>query len=379
MNRKSIILIIPCFLALFIITCSSKSPSEPELTFSEKLQKALDNGVVSSGGKGASVAFIMPDGERWIGVSGVSHEDIEITPEMRFSAGSIAKNFSAATILKLAEQGEINLDDQLYYWVPAFPYVDSTITIRQLLNHTSGLYDVVDNPDFWEEIFQNPAQFWTPEELIIMFNQESLFPKGTDWNYSSLPGYGILRIIIEDITGSDITEVYDDLFFTPFGLDQTFATKGELQPVNIAHSWYDLNGNGIYDDFYSWPRTAIASGAGGEVFSTAEDLAEWARVLYRERSVLGEEYMDQMLTFHSPCTDEEFLCEGYGLGVVKYNSEVFNGLTIIGHSGNAPGYAASCMYLTDYDVCIGFLDNTEEGNAMWTLLELFDIIIDHLE
>ncbi|MFC1888097.1 serine hydrolase domain-containing protein, partial [Candidatus Cloacimonadota bacterium] len=241
------------------------------------------------------------------------------------------------------------------------------------------LYDIVDNPDFWVEVFQNPSQVWTPEELIIIFNQESLFPKGTDWNYSSVPGYGLLRTIIEDITGSDITTVYNDLFFDAFELNNTFATKGEPLPANIAHSWYDLNGDGVYDDFYSWPRTAIASGACGEVFSTAEDLAKWARVLYHDRSVLSEQFMDQMLTFHSPCTGEEFMIEGYGLGVEKFSLEFVNGINVIGHGGDAAGYAAACMYLTDYDVCIGFMDNTTEGNAMGTIFDLFDIIIEHLE
>ncbi len=376
---QSLAIILLIISVLFFFTCSNKNATGPELTFYEKLQKALDDGVIKYFGKGVSSAIIMPDGEMWTGVSGVSHGTTEITPDMSFSAGSIVKNFTAATILKLAEEGEITLDDSLHEWVPAYPFVDSTITIRQLLNHTSGLYDIVDNPAFWEEIFQNPSQVWTPAEMIIAFNQEPLFPSGTDWNYSSIPGYALLRMIIENITGLDVATAYNNRFFVPFELNNTFASMGEPLPANIAHGWYDLDNDGLYNDFFSWPRTAFQSGIGGEVFSTAEDLAKWARALFFDKGVLSQQSLDQMLTFHSPCTGEEYMVSGYGLGAVKFNPDLFNDLNAIGHSGNAPGYAAACIYLPDYEVCIGFMDNTEEGNSMYILFDLFELVKEHFQ
>jgi D-alanyl-D-alanine carboxypeptidase len=366
-------------LSTSFVSCSKKSPTESDPTLQQQLQSALDNGLKTYHGKGISAAVIMPDGETWLGVSGVSHGTTKITSNMRFGAGSIAKNFTATTILKLVEEGELSLEDSLYEWVPAYPYVDSTISIRQLLNHTSGLYDIVDNPDVWEEIFQDPSRIWTPAEMIIAFNHEPLFPKGTDWNYSSIPGYAILRIIIQDITGLDVATAYHDRCFVPFGLSNTFASMGEPLPANTAHGWFDLDNDGDYEDFFPWPRTAFASGIPGEVFSSAEDLAKWARALFHVKSVLSQQSLEQMLTFHSPCTGEEYMVEGYGLGAVRFNPNLFNGLNAIGHSGDAPGYAAACIYLPDYEVCIGFMDNTEEGNAMWTLLDLMNIVTDYLE
>ncbi len=85
----------------------------------------------------------------------------------------------------------------------------------------------------------------------------------------------------------------------------------------------DLDGDGTYDDFFSWPRKAFASAIGSEVFSTAEDLAKWTYSLFHDRTVLRQESLDQMLTFHSPCTGEEFVTAGYGLGVVKFNPPSF--------------------------------------------------------
>jgi len=355
------------------------SPEDQNKTeFFDDLQNALDIGLNKYEGKGVSAAVIMPDGERWVGASGVSYGSIPITTDMVFGAGSITKNFTAATILKLAEEGELTLDDSLYTWLPSFPNVDSTITIRQILNHTSGLNDIADNHDFWVGIFQDPSRLWTPEDLIIAFNNEPVFPKGIDWNYSST-GYVLLRMIIQKITESDVATVYKNLFFIPFDLSNTFASRGEELPPGTAHGWYDLDNDGNYDDFFTWPRTAFASGICGEVFSTAEDLAKWARALYYDKSVLNQGSLDQMLTFHSPCTGEDFFCAGYGLGSIKFNPDFFNGLEVIGHSGNAPGYAAASIYLPDYNACLGFADNTEEGNSMHLVNDLINIILNYLE
>ncbi|MBL7074698.1 beta-lactamase family protein [candidate division KSB1 bacterium] len=378
MKKILLVTIILSLLAMNFMSCSDDSPTEPEPTLAEKLQEALDNGLEAYNGIGISAAVIMPDGEIWVGVSGVSHGTTAITSDMPFAAGSIAKNFTATTILQLAEEGELTLEDSLYEWLPAYPYVDSTITIRQLLNHTSGLYDFVDNPDFWNAIFEEPSKVWTPEEMILAFNRESVFPKGTDWNYSTL-GYALLRMIIKKITGSEISTVNRNRFWIPLGLANTFTSMGEALPANTAHGWWDLDGDGTYDDFFPWPRTAFASGIAGEVFSTAEDLAKWSQALFHNLSVLSQQSLDQMLTFHSPCTGEEFICAGYGLGAVKYQPELFNGLEAYGHSGNAPGYAAACLYLPDYDVCFGFTDNTEEGDAVLTVADLLSIITSHLE
>lgn len=369
-----VILIISAF---FVFSCSNKNTTGPELTFYEKLQKALDDGIIQYNGKGLSAAIIMPDRELLTGVSGVSHGTTPITPDMRFAAGSIAKIFTGTTILQLVEEGKITLEDSLFEWVPAYPFVDSTITIRQLLNHTSGLYDIIDNQAYWEDIFQNPSNVWTPAELIIAFNQEPLFPCGTDWNYSSVPGYALLRMIIENITEKEISIVNNDRFWIPHGLTNTFTSMGEDLPENVAHGWWDLDDDGEYDDFFSWPRTAFASGILGEVFSTAEDLAKWALALFYDKSVLNQQSLDQMLTFHSPCTGEEYFAAGYGLGAAKLNPELFNGLNAIGHTGNAPGYAAACIYLPDYEICIGFMDNTEEGNSMNILFDIIKIVIEH--
>jgi CubicO group peptidase (beta-lactamase class C family) len=109
--------------------------------------------------------------------------------------------------------------------------------------------------------------------------------------------------------------------------DNTFTSNGGALPDRIAHGWYDMNNDGAYEDlFLKWSRTAFSSAIGGEVWSNAEDLARWAKALFHDKIVLKQESIDQMLTFHSPCTGEEFFTSGYGLGVAKVNPEIVIGL-----------------------------------------------------
>ena len=366
--------------ALLLTTCGkpaakpTPTPAPPthqlEPPFAQELQDALDSGLEKYGGMGISAAVIVPGYKTWVGVSGMSHRRTPITPDTLFSAGSITKMFTAATILQLAEEGVLTLDDPLHKWLADYPHIDNTITIRQLLNHTGGIYDMVRHPEYWKAMLADPARSWNPEEIITTFLLEPYFPKGTDWHYST-PGYILLRMIIKEATGSEVAAEYRNRLWNPLALDNMFLAGEEVLPENTAHGWFDVDGDGAYDDLSSF--TSFYSGVGGGVFATAEDLARWSHALFHEGRVLGERPLDQMLTFHSP-TPGEPLCEAYGLGVMRFSPELVNGLEIWGHGGNAPGYLAACGFLPDYDVSIGITVNTEKGEAIWTINELLNII-----
>ena len=143
-GRKCWILLLQIFLVFLSISCSDdSSPTTPNLTMHEKLQKALDDGIIKYNGKGISVAIIIPDQDMWIGTT-------PITEEMIFSAGSITKTFTACTIMQLAEENKISLSDPISKWISNYKNIDSNITIKQLLNHTNGIYDIADNEQLFE-------------------------------------------------------------------------------------------------------------------------------------------------------------------------------------------------------------------------------------
>lgn len=371
MKRKSLLLIFSMLTAGFI-SCSEDTTTQPEPTMAQELQAALDNGIAAYGGKRVSVAVILPNGETWIGVSGVSHGTTPITPDMLFSVGSATKTFTAATILQLAEEGVLTLDDSLFEWLPSYPNIDSTITLRQLLNHTGGIFDLVQNPALWTDIFADLYRTWTIEEVLNNYILAPYFPKGTGWHYSST-GYMLLRLIIREASGDDISAQYRSRLFAPHGLDGMFTATEERPTGTVANGWYDIDGDGDYDDFSNIPQTAFYSAIGGGVFATAEDFARWGRAMYQDQVVLTPDYYNQMMDFHVPTPGED-LVYGYGLGVCWFNPALFNGLTIYGHGGNPVGYAAGCLYLPDYDVCVAILDNTEEGEIMPVVNDILEII-----
>ena len=138
MKKKLVLAVM--VLALLLTACgmpeakptSTAAPPtpEPELPFARELQDALDSGLEEYGGMGISVAIIVPGYKTWTGVSGVSHGTTPVTTDMPFATGSITKNFTAAIILQLAEEGVLTLDDPLHKWLADYANIDNTITIR---------------------------------------------------------------------------------------------------------------------------------------------------------------------------------------------------------------------------------------------------------
>lgn len=340
-----------------------------ELTLGEKLQTALNNQIISNG-KGISVAIIFPDGKTWKGVSGVSKNNIPITQNMLFSAGSITKTFTAATIMQMVEEGKIELNDQIIDYFPSYPFIDGSITIRQLLNHTSGIFNITDHPMIWQEVFRDTNKFWDREDAIMTFTLEPYFIQGTDWHYSNT-GYILLSMIIEQLGGSGIVEAYHDRLFLPNNLNSSFLSGYEAIALDYATGWYDLNGDGLYDELP--PLNSFHSMAGGVVFCTAHDLAKWTNSLFHDKTVVNHQTFEKMIEFESPCPGEEMI-DGYGLGIVQFNSSMFNNLEVWGHGGNDLGYAAGSFYLPNSGISIAIMDNTEEGDAMWVISEILTLL-----
>lgn len=370
------IILLGTVLSLTVFTISpavlAKPTSKPKPPFAKELQDALDNGLKKYNGKGISVAVVVPGYKTWVGVNGVFHGTSPINPNMLFDAGSITKNFVAALTLQLVEEGLLALDDPINKWLPDYPNIDNTITIRQLLNHTSGL-SAIKGPSVLRPILADPERFWTPKEVITTFVLEPHFPKGTGWRYSNA-GYILLGMIIAKATRSKISTELRNRFWNPLGLDSTFFAVEEVLPANIAHGWIDLNGDKVLDDFSVFPRTALYSvfRAAGGVFSTSENLAKWAHALFHEGRVVSKGSLDQMLAFHSPIPNP--IIDGYGLGVERFTPRFFNGIELWGHAGNTLGYFSFIWYLPEYGVSIGRISNREQQQEFYLLLLINDLL-----
>jgi D-alanyl-D-alanine carboxypeptidase len=319
----------------------------------------------------------IPGESIWTSVAGVSHNDVLITPRTVFAAGSLTKTFTALTILRLVEEGYLSLNDSLHSWLPEYRYVDQDITIRQLLNHTSGLSDITDQEGWIIPLLDEPNRVWDVEEYFLETIREPYFEKGTAWSYST-SGYLLLRMIIEHATGSTVSAQYEQYVLDPLGLHDTYVCPDDPLPSNLAHGWLDLDGDLVYDDFSGIPNTSFCSATGGQIYTTAADLAKLDNALMHERTILDDATYDQMTDFYFPTGQHEPMLYGYGLGLLWYNSAFVSGQKVWGHSGNAPGYAAVMLYMVDYGAIVSLMDNTQEGESVGVTGKIFDVILEHM-
>jgi D-alanyl-D-alanine carboxypeptidase len=348
------------------------------LTVEERLETALEAGFARTNGRGFSVSVLVPGRPMWTGVRGVSHGTVPITPSSVFAAGSITKTFTALTILRLAEEGRLSLDDPVRSWFPPLPHVDAEITIRQLLNHTSGLSDFVDVPGWFTQILSDPDRVWDMEEFFLATIREPYFEKGTAWSYST-SGYLLLRMIIEQATASTVAAQYRRYVLDPLGLSDTYVCPDDPLPGDTAHGWFDVTGDGVYDDFSAVSNAAFCSAAGGQVFSTSSDLATLANALMSERTFLSDAAYAAMTDFYLPSGHDEPMVQGYGLGLMWFNPAFVSGQRVWGHGGNAPAYAAGMLYLVDHGAVVAAMDNTEEGDGMEALNAILQVVVTHAQ
>lgn len=338
---------------LFILTSCSYGDKN---TIEEKLQKVLDDGIIKYDVRGVSAVVIFPDQKVWKGVSGISHDTVSIKSDMLFAIGSITKSVVAALTLKLAEEEMLSLDDPLSKWLPRYPYVDSTITIRQLLNHTSGIYMFWDNQEIWDDLKKDRTKVWTPEEVLSYIKEPDYAP-GQGWRYSNT-NYLLLAMIITKATSSNLSTEFNKYFWEPLDINNAYLSIEEDIPSNQAHVYGDnFNNDGSNLDLTFLPRAShesITYGSSG-LFMTAEDLARWCHALF-EGKVLHRESINEMLKF----VDIGFgpRKRGYGLGVELFMKRMSSGERAIGHSGANIGTSVYMVHLPEHHFTVVVMINS---------------------
>ncbi len=344
-------------LMLFQTSCSNKR----DCSLEEQIQDVLDRTILKYNERGVSTAIIIQDSIKFSMVSGISHDSVSMKPDMLFAIGSVTKNFVAALTLKLVEENKLSLDDPLSRWLPTYPNVNSTITIRQLLNHTSGIYMFWDNQKIWDELKKDRGKVWTPEE-VLGYIKDPYFAPGKGWRYSNT-NYLLLAMIIEKSTGSTLSTELKKHLFEPLGIENIYLSQEDTIPENQAHVFGDnFNFGDPTVDLTFLPRAShesITFGSSG-VFTTAMDLATWSTALY-EGKVLQAQSMAEMSQFvkFKPFGD----MKAYGLGVQVYRNSFSSGKLAIGHAGGNIGTTTYMVYLPDYQVSIVVMVNAFPGKS----------------
>lgn len=351
-----------------ILSCSSDTrPLEV------RLQAVLDEKIADYDTRGVSAAIIMPGKPIWKGVAGTSHDTVRISQDMLFGIGSVTKNAVAALTLRLAEEGVLSLEDSLHHWLPPYPHAESTITIRQLLNHTSGVYMFWSNQEIWDALKADRYKVWTPDE-VLSYIQEPYFKPGGGWRYSNT-NYLLLAMIINKATGQRLSDNFRNYLWEPLDLKDVYLSIEDSLPGHLAHMWGDnFDGDGSMKDITLLPNLShesICYGSSG-LFMNAESLARWADALFGG-SVLSESSLNQMLTF----VDAKYGMAKYGLGVALFKRRLFSRLERIGHSGGNIGATTYMVHLPVYDATVVVMINRFESDCIEDILgELVELVVN---
>jgi D-alanyl-D-alanine carboxypeptidase len=317
---------------------------------------------------GATAAVALPDGSTLLVAVGYSDSTrrIPMRPGDRMLQGSVGKTYYAAVAMQLVGEELLDLDAPVSdylgdrVWFDRIPNA-ADITVRNLMNHTSGVMRYEFKEQFLEDLLADPDKHWEPEELVAyVLDEEASFAAGEGWEYSDT-NYILLGMIIESITGRTLYEEVESRLLEPLGLRNTVPSDSRTIPGLVQG--YAGAGNpftGTDEVLLEDGRFAINpqfEWAGGGMASTTEDLALWMKAVYEGKafdSELLEQVLDGVPARLGPGSR-------YGLGVIIL--EMPAGLSY-GHSGFFPGYLTQVAYFPEAQVAVAVQVNCSVPAAL---------------
>lgn len=314
------------------------------------LQDVLDRTVADGYIPGAVVSVNIPGRQPWVGASGLANRAAQtpMTPNTRVRIGSVSKVFTAVIALQLAEEGVLSLDDSLERWLPGLLPRGDEITLRMLLQQTTGLYDFLEDRSFVNGAYRNPNRVYAPTELVSYARRFPLaFQPGAAgrWDYSST-NYVILGMVIEKATGNTLALEMHNRIFAPLGLYDTYFTPDETVVGPLATG---------YARSIAQPEVAMTFAfATANLVSTAADLQTFGHGLFAG-DLLSPASREQMLRFVDANGQYDMPQLAYGLGVMRNVLPVAGGAdqgTVYGHIGGFGGFRAAVWHAPDSGITI---------------------------
>jgi len=309
-------------------------------------------------------------GTSWVGASGTAERGggPAVDAAAPFRVASITKVFVAVVVLQLVEEGRLRLDAPLGDVLPRSPY--ATVTIRQLLNHTSGIPDYSQVPSLGQQLLADRERRWsTAEVLALVEGSKRPFPPGAGYAYSNTD-YVLLGEVIRSVTGSSWAVQVRQRILDSLHLRHTFVAGAEPVPVPVLPGFFDADNDGDEENVETgapWPALETSEGPAGAVVSTASDLLVFGNALFRGDLLQASSWASMKAegAFHPRNSN-------YGLGLEILRPDYRT--TIWGHGGFVPGFRSVLWYVPSRDAVIVVLTNDSRANPadlaelmMWDL------------
>lgn len=308
---------------------------------------SLVNAYLSSGPT-ASAAVAVVRGRDTIMMRGYGYADVSTHrlagPTTVYEIGSITKQFTSSAIMRLVEQHKINLDDDMSKYLPDFPLQGHHVTIRELLNHTSGIHSYTSKPD-WRPHW---AEDLSPDSVVGFVKRDTFdFAPGTAWRYNNT-GYMLLGMIVERVTGEPYARYLDEQFFKPLGLKQTRYCPNHPTDTSFAIGYSPRAGQLVPSEYLSLTHPFAA----GALCSTVRDFLVWQRALNNGRVVSAESY--RLMTTPDTLTNGKRLDYGFGLQVAQIGTH-----RAIVHGGGINGFTTMQIWVPDEILSVIVFTNTD--------------------
>ena len=297
---------------------------------------------------GPGAAVIVTRGGRPVYAAGRGLADVDsrspITSDTPFLLGSIAKQFTAAVVLQLVSERRLSLDDPISRFFPDWPQPGARATVRQLLNHTSGIQDFTKIPGW---IARNRERPWTTGELLAVFRDlPAKAEPGQEWEYNN-GGYVMLGAIVEEVTGKAWHEVLTERITGPLGL-RTIVYAGEI-PDAVARGYTDAGGR---QQPVHRRHMSVAHAAGG-LAGSVRDMARWAQALHHGEVVPAALYQEMI----RPARLADGSTEPYGFGL---RLQQVRGRPALVHGGAGGGLDTDSVYIPSEDLFVAVFANSDE-------------------
>jgi D-alanyl-D-alanine carboxypeptidase len=354
-----------CTLVMFLILLCSGCFSTPgkELSYQEMIDLVVVEGV-----PGIVLLVKTPDSQ-FVGVSGYADvkNNILMDTNQLFRIASMSKMFIGALTTMLHCEGVLSLDDCITDWLPSsitdnIQYADK-IRLRDLLNHTSGIYDYGENEQFRNAVLTRAGKKWSAEEaLSYAYGQPPYFEPGTNWYYSNT-NYILAGLILDAALGYDHAHAVRTHILEPLQMNSTFYEHHEDVTGYIVHGYSDIDKDGLLDDVFLDQGYGLADAG---FLSTVEDCAGFMEALFTNDD-FPDAYKNEFMKEFLPGDDF------YGLGIMKYPTEYGTGY---GNGGHFSGYESGVMYFPDTDTTIIYFVNGTGPRLDRVMNEFFENILE---
>ena len=275
------------------------------------------------------------------------------TEKTNYLIASITKTFTAVATMMLVEEGKISLDDSISKHLSDLPTAWNPVTIRQLLNHTSGINDYVSHPKPPCAVGKSESDYAAPDVLKEVACLPMDFAPGERWSYNNT-GYHLLGMLIEKVSGKTYEQFLRERIFVPLGMSETRLINYTELVANRAngYSWR----NGAYRN--ARQMNPVVEFATGGLISTVLDMAKWDAALNGERLLKRTTFKEM---WKNAKLNNGNVVPSYGLG---FGLTPFRGRKRVGHTGGIPGFATALQHFLDEKITVIVLTNADQPSGV---------------